>query len=60
MHEPWRLVLLTMPDGATAPARVWLPPLSGVDGELIGSCRDRHVDLPVQRVPHSPAARTDD
>jgi hypothetical protein len=62
MHEPWRLVLLTAPDGSTVPARVWLPPLPGVDsgpgvhsgpgvGSGPGAGRDRHPVLPVQRVP---------
>ena len=50
MHEPWRMVLLPMPDGSAVPTRVWLPPMSGVAGEAQdGSGGDRHLRLPAQR-----------
>jgi hypothetical protein len=51
MHDPWRMVLLTTPDGSTVPARVWLPPVSGLDGAQGDPVRDRGVELPVQRAP---------
>jgi hypothetical protein len=55
MHEPWRIVLLTVPDGSTVMMRVWLPPLSDVDGAPEGPGTDRHVVLPAQR-PRVPTA----
>ena len=54
MHEPWRMVLVTLPDGSTVPTRVWLPPLSGLaggrdsDGQVEDAIGERLPALPVQ------------